>query len=119
MQRGHAYVDVDAADMEVCLSALSVFVGWVVGLGWGGGGPGGCVTRGQGDMRGLGIAGRGFVVELAVWHRAWPLGRLLELHSRVLSRVVARRVSPFFRPGVVGGGVLHWGVGLWGARWCW
>src|SRR5579875_2228457 len=34
----------------------------VVGLGWGGGGPGGCATRGQTDMRGLGTAGPCFVV---------------------------------------------------------
>jgi hypothetical protein len=31
-----------------------------------GGGPGGCATRGQADMRGLGTAGPGFVSEPVV-----------------------------------------------------
>ena len=34
----------------------------VEGSGWGGGGSGGCATRGQTHMRGLGTAGPGFVV---------------------------------------------------------
>jgi len=64
-------------------------------VGQGGGGPGGCATRGQADMRGLGTAGPGFVVRVRCLEiERGPVWGLLIAISRVLSRVVARLFPP-------------------------
>jgi hypothetical protein len=77
-----------------------------VGLGSGGGGPGGCATRGQTDIRGLGTAGPGFVVR----------ARCLGLGSSVTAGAAAhsRTAGALARGGQAGSAASsaeRWGVG--------
>ena len=63
-------------------------------VGQGGGGSGGCATRGQTLIRGLATAGPCFVVRARLSKdRAWPEG-LLIVRPRMLSRVVAGSLPP-------------------------